>query len=1158
MNDLRISLSRIIAINWYGFRKIIDVDDDILVSGATGTGKSALIDLVQYVLLGDRWKANRAATGNAGGRDLAGYCLGDTNTMRDGERHFLRPSGASFIGLEWTWPEGRGKKEPRRETWGMRIEFASPNAKPKHLYFRVPARLEMADITSGGRLVSDDDFRLWLRRENGSNYNQCVFPTQTGYLEEMAHRNHLAFDRNAFARTLPKAIAFELDKNVETFIRNFLLEENPLDVREVKTALGAYEEINTRLRRQEKEAEFLRKIHDLHSEFETSMRKAAVHRHAAIMLKLAQEEERRDKAATEIERLEKNNKENIAKRDKADARIKTLDDILAKARQDPDAVNLGEEIKKRDTLEQQIEQLRSARRSTQKRLDARHHDWTRWLRDGGRLTLPGIAEKLNLVDHAYVSALGNAADTEENRFAAMRQLAYTFSNQLTWEISPILEEQKREIGSLEKKLTKIKDSIGKLDQGEMTGDFPVLETIRRQLGNRDAASQLARYIEVRPDAEKWWPALETLLDDNRHTIVLKNAEDYARALAALRSATPGDHAEHLLNPNEIPLPPPAHSVTKASSPDSLAQKITVEHPAPAIHAFVQKLIGDVHCAEDTAALDAVIKNGAPAAVTPDGHFARPPLRRRLQSGETVALTLGKAGLERVRKRLLAQRGEIKGEKEKLERQYHDASDWLNQARERFRLGDTDLPDYTDEIAKLPGLEEGLLQAKSTVEMLSVREDVVKRQQELARHEKDKDSLVGKLALLNQDIAGYSMSIQPHIDARDSANGKIATLTIDIAASRANLGKNLPGISDADLITTRDTLRARFPKSWTDAIGEAGQLATEADGAANTAKANRNNERRFLATARDENGENSFPLNATYSDPEYDPETNDNTLWDARLKVLEQIEIKRSREQAESCRAKWEDLLQKRVLQGLKDRTENARRTIDDLRKCLRTPIRGLRYNITQSRDTRNYATIWSLLNTGLNPDDPLSAAVQDPQVADAKKMLRDAINGFDDPNASKTHRALLDYRNYHNYDITFTPADRENAAPISLGKKLGNLSGGENQAPFFISMLAAFRRVYASGDLSSQRAPHIGLVVMDEAFSKLSGDGIEDCLELARNFQLQLLMAFPPERLGVMLPHAETVIVCRKEEERGPDGYITRIDNIAIPLPMKEALDILS
>ncbi len=153
---------------------------------------------------------------------------------------------------------------------------------------------------------------------------------------------------------------------------------------------------------------------------------------------------------------------------------------------------------------------------------------------------------------------------------------------------------------------------------------------------------------------------------------------------------------------------------------------------------------------------------------------------------------------------------------------------------------------------------------------------------------------------------------------------------------------------------------------------------------------------------------------------------------------------------------------------------------------------------------------------------------------------------------------LLDYRNYHRYDLEMVPADKPEAPPISLGRSGRNLSGGEGQAPFFISMLAAFRRVYDRGDRSSTRSQQLGLVVMDEAFSKLSGDGIEDCLALARSFQLQLVMAFPPERLGVMVPHAETVVMCQKEVERDAQGYVTSITNIPLITTMAEAMEALS
>ncbi len=1128
----RISLTRLVALNWYGFRQIFEVEDNVLISGAFGTGKSALLDLMQYVLLGAHWRANRAAAGNARGRDLVGYCLGDTNQTRDGQRHFLRSSGVTLVALEFTRAPEDPRQPPQRETWGIRLQFTSPTAAPGQTYFYVPKRLEYADIAPEGRMLPDDAFRAWLRREYG---NECLFQRQQDYLEEMAAPRHLNFDAAAFQRTFPKAIAFELEDSVEKFIREFILEESPLDVREVRAALRAYDDTRRRLEKQEDEAAFLRRICAQHERCDTSRREEAVLRHLQHALKLRQAEERRERHAADLQRLETEHADDLMNLTAAKAEALAVGRLLEAVRfeiqQDPDGGKLLQLDRQKRDLHLRVSSLRETRRAILERLEAHHRAWLQWLKHGASLPLEGLKAALKM-DDTLLAPL--RAGTDAARLEALPKLASHY-NALTLSVHHLLRPLEDSLKAAGHRLGQLAEDLEHLAKGQAPGSFPLFNAARSKLGDR--VEQLGRLIEVRPEAERWWPALELFLGRNRWAIVVHDAADYKKALEILRRTAPGREGESLLHPSE------AGQLRGGSRDGSLFGKVDVTHPVA--RSFVEHLLGDVICVENVAELETT---SAGRAITPEGIFKQAPLRRRLKPAASVELTLGREGLERMRSAKQKEQNETRSEYEALERRRSDVQSWLESGR-RSGLAESAVHDRASELSRLPELETELGQLRETIDLLTTPEREA-RQEQLSRLEEQKTGLDRKVGSLLQLGEQFTLRSRPHLEALDSAAEDIANVRLLVEESRLDLGRRFRDLSDSELTQRRDQLREAFPK-WSDCFDELQRLAKKAGEAAIEARAQRNGERERLSTARDERGNLRHPEYQT----EFPPDDDDNAPWAARLGVLESVELEKSRLLAADRKTEWERRLEDNVLNALNRRLADATDTIRLLDRYLSQPVGRFRYRISQRRDTAAYGAIWTLLDTGLEPTDELLAAIPDVEIQRAKEELMRAVDAPE--NGDERARRLLDYRTYHHYDLEMVPADRPDAPPISLGRSGRNLSGGESQAPFFISMLAAFRRVYDRGDRSSNRSQQLGLVVMDEAFSKLSGDGIEDCLALARAFQLQLVMAFPPERLGVMVPHAQTVVICQKEVERDKEGYVTHIANIPLLTTMAEALDAL-
>ena len=223
-----IRLTRIHALNWYGYKDSIPVEGNLLLAGVTGSGKSILMDLIQLVLVGDQRlvRFNQSATGDRSDRSLKGYSLGDTKQEENGVTQYMRQSAITYVALEFTWPNGK-----RAETWGLRIEFTSAaEAHGKVTPFFIPAALTRGDFLDAEKRPLDyTAFKVSTESREGRLYTEGL----EAYLRDMAQSTHLNFDRAVLRALLPTAMSFTFLKSFNDFARNFILPADKLDVSDV-------------------------------------------------------------------------------------------------------------------------------------------------------------------------------------------------------------------------------------------------------------------------------------------------------------------------------------------------------------------------------------------------------------------------------------------------------------------------------------------------------------------------------------------------------------------------------------------------------------------------------------------------------------------------------------------------------------------------------------------------------------------------------------------------------------------------------------------------------------------------------------------------------------------------------------------------------------
>lgn len=156
-------------------------------------------------------------------------------------------------------------------------------------------------------------------------------------------------------------------------------------------------------------------------------------------------------------------------------------------------------------------------------------------------------------------------------------------------------------------------------------------------------------------------------------------------------------------------------------------------------------------------------------------------------------------------------------------------------------------------------------------------------------------------------------------------------------------------------------------------------------------------------------------------------------------------------------------------------------------------------------------------------------------------MLFSILSGNDlDNGQSKESRiqAFSDYKTYLTFDMIVTKGD----STQRLSKTYAQKSGGETQIPLYISLLAAFSQVYRVNN--TRRNNTIRLIIMDEAFNKIDGEKIKQCIQMIRGFGLQAIFSTPPEKISEIMEEADKALVVFRNQNQATLREFSSLDEL--------------
>ena len=1062
MIDNRKTAKRLLLINWSCFQnEVIALGSSTLFTGVNGTGKTTILDAMSYLITANT-QFNKAADDN--GRNVTAYIHGDRKT--NGSDRYLRPGNVtSYIAMEFYDP-----LISDYHVIAVCMESRSESDRAVSQWIiREKCRLEDFNFSfvENGKLIVTSRNNLTFKNIplKGADFfgREKAIPQLTRQL------GIRTTDYKKYKEKLLKMMAFDPERNVDKFLQTSVFAEAEVkSLDRLREQRKLYEQAKQMFEQIQERKNLLEEIEQKTAEYEKILRNYNIRE---LMFRYQFINQYKD----EIQKLEIKQKNNQIQLKDLEEKKKESEDKLSEMRK-----RLSEVENKNHSITESLNKMENDKEALKKKIAELENELAQLknLQVALKVILPQIVNYFDVEDESKTILF----NLSENDFTSDKKIStfIDFSNKIKTQRdllvgeNAIVDNKRIEVSN---QITDFQLKIKKLESN--IRQFPseaeeAKRIIQNEFNKRGIKCQVRLFAELVESLndESWRKSIETFLWNKRFNIIVD--DDYCH------------EALKILNEKNI-------YKTSVILTDKIPETEIEEKSAASVLNITNKgarryanyLLNGIHLCENIEELHEYPKGG----ITKDGMLCKSYAASKMQIQKTE-LCLGnnvvKIQLEQAKKELEKLVLEKSGyEKEiKDRKQLITLIDNVEWKAERYNFNSS--TELSEENRNLGKLSVQIEELKNSPEMLAAAKEY-----DLAKSNYD------EVYKMDNDLATRHGSVKKDIENTQNKISERLNQSERYEAEYNEISSNYNELIDE---MKEEYERASKQRNTFIIIGEKHrkQLAVDVE---NAKKRMEDKQREYNILSEIEASNYGVSFIPFYRD---------------RYRDVANVKIDEAKNKVEKQSEKLRDVFLHDFVAELNEKIVAAKEEIEAINSELKRIPFGrdiYQFKMEEKSDREVFFTICKNLELySESPDLFTEKTVSDEKLADDVQSFLNKILD------TEQEEDYSDYRNYFTYDMTIRSHIGDEESEMDLSKKQGSASGGEKQTPYFIVLAASLMQFYPK-DICCAR-----IAFIDEAFSALSKERIEQMVKFLEDNNFQVFYAAPPEKINSIGQHIDNTV----------------------------------